>query len=49
MTIREFAAPRAIRSFHFKPNFQCRLLADFVAKVGCCRRVVGDFAKSERL
>jgi hypothetical protein len=25
------------------------VLADFVAKVGCCRRVVGDFAKSERL
>jgi hypothetical protein len=24
-------------------------LADFVAKVGCCRRVVGHFAKSERL
>jgi hypothetical protein len=27
----------------------CLKSADFVAKVGCCRRVVGHFAKSERL
>jgi hypothetical protein len=27
----------------------CPFRADFVAKVGCCRRVVGHFAKSERL
>jgi hypothetical protein len=30
-----------LRSFHM----QGRLLADIVAKVGCCRWLVGDFVK----